>query len=70
MPIDWSIPYRDPDTGTVNLNSGSTEHIKARSTHPLLAEDPGNLGASHLLCNMQAGDREQDLDIGTANREW
>lgn len=70
MPIDWAIPYTDPDTGAVNLDSGSAEHIMARSKYPLLAEDPAVLAASHLLCNMQAGDRDNTLDIGASNREW
>jgi 5-methylcytosine-specific restriction endonuclease McrA len=70
MPIDWTIPYRDPDSGIINPDSGTVEHIQALSKNPLLAEDRGNLGASHWSCNLRAGDRDEQPTLGTAHREW
>ena len=69
QPIDWTIPYRDPDTGAVNADAGTVEHINPRSTHPHLAEDPANLGASHRRCNLQAG-TSGTIERGTPSRQW
>lgn len=69
QPIDWSIPYRDAE-GNVNLASGSVEHKQTRSGHLDLAEDRGNLGASHLDCNLKAGDRDPRPGLGLRSREW
>lgn len=69
QPIDWSIPYRD-DHGNVNLDSGSGEHKIPLTARPDLAEDPGNVGASHLRCNLAAGARNDQLSLGERTRNW
>jgi 5-methylcytosine-specific restriction endonuclease McrA len=70
MPIDWTIPRRDPQ-GRDNNDSGSVEHIHPRSTHPHLAEDPGNLAASHLGCNRHAGvGRDNVVELGVTSQDW
>lgn len=67
--IDWSIPHRD-DFGLVNQDSGTVEHKLPLSTNPHLAEDPGNLAASHWRCNAQAGNRGNQLGLGQRTRDW
>lgn len=57
QPIDYSIPYRDPDSGNVNPWCFSVDHYPhPLSTHPHLAEDYSNLDAAHLTCNQSHGD--------------
>lgn len=72
QPIDYGLPYRDPDTGTVNPDSKSVDHYPhPLSTHPHLAEDPANLAAAHLRCNTSAGTSTDDTtDLGTPSEEW
>lgn len=67
--IDWSIPYRD-EHGNVNMNAGTVEHKQPLAQHPHLAEDPGNLAASHVLCNLAAGDRNPTPTLGVITQEW
>lgn len=56
MPIDYALPYIDPETGRPNPQSKSVDHYPyPLSTHPHLAEDPSAVRAAHLLCNMSAG---------------
>jgi len=67
--IDWSIPYRD-EHGNVNKMSGTAEHTHPLSTHRHLAEDLGNIRASHLDCNQSAGNRAPLPGLGTRSRNW
>lgn len=46
--IDYRAPARHPD-------SFEPDHVYPVSTHPHLAEDPGNLRASHMRCNRARG---------------
>lgn len=47
--IDYTLTYPHP-------KSFSIDHFPyPLSTHPWLAEDPGNLAAAHLRCNQKAG---------------
>lgn len=67
--IDWSIPYRD-DHGNVNQASGTVEHKLPLAVRPDLAEDRGNLAASHWRCNATAGARQTELGLGERTRDW
>lgn len=68
--IDWTIPYLDPHTGTVNPDAGTLEHKLPLSRHPELAEDPGNMAASHSACNNAAGADGGARPIGQRSRAW
>lgn len=70
QPIDWSLPHLDPYTGAVNRESGTIEHKLPRSHHPELAEDLGNIAASHWQCNMRASDIEARPALGARSRAW
>lgn len=61
--IDYTLPAGDAASFTV-------EHIKPLSTHPNLAEDPGNLDAMHLACNASKGNRETKPGIGVTSENW
>lgn len=62
--IDYTLQWPDP-------NSFSVDHYPhPLSTHPHLAEDPGNLDAAHLKCNQSAGDREPKPALGNAVGQW
>lgn len=63
QPINYDLPADDPE-------SFSVDHMKPRSTHPHLAEDPSNLGATHLRCNKSRGVREPQPTIGATSRNW
>lgn len=67
--IDWTLTYRD-EHGNTNPDAGTVEHVLPLSTHPHLAEDMGNLRASHLRCNQSAGNRHTELTIGLRSRRW
>jgi 5-methylcytosine-specific restriction endonuclease McrA len=69
QPIDYTLPFVNPD-GTRNPGAFTLEHIKPRSTHPHLVEDPTNCAPAHYSCNQRKGDREQDPDIGNTSRKW
>lgn len=51
QPIDYSKPYPHPDSFTA-------DHLKPKTRHPELAEDPGNVVSSHARCNWTKGDSE------------
>lgn len=62
--IDYDLTYPDP-------NCFSVDHYPhPLSTHPHLAEDPGNLHAAHLDCNKNAGNRNPAPSIGVTSRNW
>lgn len=63
QPIDYHLRYPDPA-------SFSADHAAPLSTHPHLAEDPGNLRASHLRCNTTRGARAPQPTLGTNSRNW
>ncbi|MBT2566613.1 HNH endonuclease [Arthrobacter sp. ISL-85] len=63
QPIDYRLRYPDED-------SFSVDHIKPRSTHPHLAEEPTNLSSTHLRCNKARGDREVKPGLGHAVQSW
>ena len=70
QPIDYSLPYLDAVTGRPDPNSKSVDHYPyPRSTHPHLAEDPANLAAAHLACNVEAKARTTSY-TGQTSREW
>lgn len=64
QPIDWSIPYWADPNRVVNMDAGTVEHIKSWADHPHLREDPANLAASHVRCNLQAGKRDEGPSLG------
>lgn len=64
QPIDYTLAWPHP-------NSFSVDHYPhPRSTHPHLAEDPGNLQPAHLVCNQSAGDKGPTISLGTTSEEW
>ncbi|QDG88854.1 HNH endonuclease [Pseudarthrobacter sp. NIBRBAC000502770] len=63
QPIDYRLQYPDED-------SFSVDHIKPRSTHPHLAEEPTNLRSTHLRCNKARGDRDERPGLGSALQTW
>lgn len=70
QPIDYRIPYLSELTGQPDPNSKSVDHYPhPLSTHPHLAEDPGNLAPAHLGCNKSAGVNTAPM-TGTTSREW
>lgn len=75
--INLSIPYRDPVTGRVNMDSGTVDHDRSLIDHPHLALERSNLRPFHLLCNLQKGDgrpkpskRSRLLPLGQRSRSW
>ena len=56
LPIDYTLPYRDPNTGRVNKGSATADHIH-RVIHGG-TEDTGNpadLAPAHQRCNSSDG---------------
>src|SRR5690606_11987369 len=53
-PIDWALPYRDPDTGHVNPWSKSVDHLDETQDGGALT-DLDNLATKHLRCNSSKG---------------
>lgn len=60
--INYDLPYGDKEAFTV-------EHLKPRSTHPHLADDPSNCAPAHDKCNKSRGNRELN-GLGTPSQEW
>jgi hypothetical protein len=64
QPIDYQLKWPDP-------NSFSVDHYPhALSTHPHLAEDPGNLKAAHLVCNQSGGNKGEAPGLGEPSERW
>lgn len=64
QPIDYTLTYPNED-------SFSVDHIKPRSTHPQLAEEPTNLASSHLRCNKAKQDKATPKPaLGNTSRNW
>ncbi|MFF2344234.1 HNH endonuclease [Pseudarthrobacter sp. NPDC058119] len=63
QPIDYSLKSDDPD-------SLSVDHVKPRSTHPHLVDDPENMRPAHLRCNKQRGNRAPRPGLGWGNDVW
>lgn len=54
QPIDWTLPYKNPDTGQVNRWSKSVDHVhETQDGGPLT--DLDNLTTVHLRCNSSKG---------------
>lgn len=62
--IDYALAYPDPDSFSVD------HYPHPYSTHPHLAEDPGNLAPAHLRCNQTAGDRPGEPGLGSPSETW
>ena len=69
MRIDWSIPHQD-EHGNLNDYAGTLEHKIPLTKAPHLAEDPGNLAASHSLCNRSHGNRDEKPGIGVITQTF
>jgi len=54
--VDKNLPYKDPQTGEVNLWSKSLDHIVPCSARPDLALAEHNARLAHLRCNTSRGD--------------
>lgn len=59
QPIDWDLPYKDPDTGRVNTMSKSVDHAQERQDGGEVW-DLDNCWTAHLGCNSSKG----------ASRRW
>lgn len=64
QPIDYSL--ENPDPGSFSVD----HYPHPLSTHPHLAEDPGNLDAAHLRCNESAGKSNPKPGLGVPSRSW
>jgi len=62
--IDYAAPWPDPNSFTVD------HYPHPLSTHPWLAEDPGNLAPAHLVCNQAAGDAHPVPGLGSPSETW
>lgn len=61
--IDYKLQWPDP-------GSFSADHLLSRIKHPELADDPGNLVASHLRCNQSKGSGDASLGLGNRSEEF
>jgi 5-methylcytosine-specific restriction endonuclease McrA len=68
--IDYRIPWQGPITGYVDDDAFELDHLYPRSTHPELAEDPGNYRPAHRSCNGQRSNRMPMAGLGTLTRAW
>lgn len=64
QPINYTLEYPHPESFSVD------HYPHPWSTHPHLAEDPGNLAAAHLRCNQGAGDRAPLPALGDVSEPW
>lgn len=64
QPIDYSLAWPDPGSFSVD------HYPHPLSTHPWLAEDPGNLAPAHLSCNQSAGNRPPPAPLGGTSEAW
>lgn len=53
-PIDWELPYKDPETGQVNLWSKSVDHLHEIQDGGSVT-DVDNMATTHLRCNSSKG---------------
>ncbi len=71
QPINYALPYLNERTGLPDPAGRSVDHYPhPLSTHPHLAEEPTNVAAAHLGCNMSAGDRTATATLGITSRRW
>lgn len=70
QPIDYSIPRIEPTTGRLNDDAWELDHLYPQSTHPELAEDPGNFRHSHSLCNNDRSNAAPEAAIKRPSRQW
>ena len=61
--IDYSLEWPDP-------GSFSVDHLEPISKRTDLADDPANMAASHLRCNMTKGDRDVKLGLGNRSEDF
>lgn len=69
QPIDYTRPYRDPHTGTVNPDAYEADHVLPWDDYPEHRADPANLRASHVSCNRSRG-TDATLQLGPQSRTW
>jgi len=62
--IDHRLEWPDPDSFSVD------HYPHPVSTHPHLAEDPGNLAPAHLRCNQSAGNKRPTPGLGQTSEDW
>lgn len=70
MSIDYDIPRIDPYTGKLNPEAWELDHLYPQSTHPELAEDPGNFRHSHAQCNNERSNSAPSQPIRRPSRRW
>ncbi|MHA4848780.1 HNH endonuclease [Rhodococcus sp. MSC1_016] len=63
QPIDYDAPANHPE-------AFEPDHYYPVSTHPHLANDPGNLRASHSECNRKRGNQPAQEDAWVQAEEW
>jgi hypothetical protein len=64
QPIDYTLVWPDPGSFSVD------HYPHALSTHPWLAEEPTNLHAAHLRCNLSGQAKPPAPDLGTPSEQW
>ena len=64
QPINLALNWPHPESFSVD------HYPHPLSTHPHLAEDPGNLAGAHLRCNQSAGNGSPQPDLGTTSEQW
>lgn len=69
QPIDWALPYRDPDTGAVDPRSKSVDHVHETQDGGALT-DLDNLASVHLTCNSSKGaERRHERERAQRSRQ-
>ncbi|MFC9769423.1 HNH endonuclease [Rhodococcus jostii] len=61
--IDYDAPANDPE-------AFEPDHYFPVSTHPQLANDPGNLRASHSKCNRHRGNQPAQQGVWHQAERW
>ena len=63
QPINYTLPHDNPMAFTI-------EHVKPRSTHPHLENDPTNCVPAHAKCNKSRGNADPTPGLGNRSRTW
>jgi hypothetical protein len=67
-PIDYSLPYIDPITGTPDPRTFSADHVDPVANG---GANDGELRAAHLGCNKKRGRKSREATaILKTSREW
>lgn len=62
--IDMTIMDQDDD------GAFQADHVYPVSTHPEMADDPGNLRDAHRGCNNERSTRMEAVNVGWNSEDW